>query len=107
MLAPFRAAPRGAARCRLQFTWSVGKAAVNRAKHGVSFDEARTCFEDPLQVAFYDPHHSDDENREILIGHSMLGRLLLVSYTVRGLDVRIISARKPTRSEAVTYAQGI
>ena len=91
----------------MQFTWSVGKAAVNRAKHGVSFDEARTCFEDPLQVVFYDPDHSDAEDREILIGPSVLGRLLLVSYTARGFDVRIMSARKPTRSEAVTYAQGI
>ena len=91
----------------MEFTWSVAKAATNRLKHGVSFDEARTCFQDPLQVAFHDPDHSEDEDRALLIGHSWLGRLLLVSYTARASGVRIISARKPTRTEALTYAQGI
>jgi hypothetical protein len=73
----------------------------------VSFDEAQTCFQDPLQVAFHDPDHSENEHRELLIGHSSLGRLLMVSYTGRASLVRIISARKPTRTEALTYAQGI
>jgi uncharacterized protein len=91
----------------LEFTWSVAKAAANRLKHGVSFDEASTCFADPSQVAFQDPDHSDEEDRELLIGHSALGRLLLVSYTLRASVVRIISARKRTRTEARTYAQGI
>lgn len=89
----------------MEFTWSVAKAARNRLKHGVSFEEASTCFEDPLQVALQD--HSDDEDRELLIGHSARGRLLLVSYTLRACVVRIISARQPTRTEARTYAQGI
>ncbi len=89
------------------FTWDKIKADANRARHGVTFEEARTCFNDPLQVVFYDPDHSQDEDRELLIGHSKLGRLLLVSYTSRGSVTRIISARRPTRTEAVTYAQGI
>ena len=91
----------------MDFIWSMAKAEVNRDKHGVSFEEARSCFKDPSQVVFYDPDHSSDEDRELLIGHSVLGRLLLVSYTLRASSVRIISARKATRTEALTYAQGI
>jgi uncharacterized DUF497 family protein len=91
----------------VQFAWSPAKAAANLAGHGVSFEEAQTCFYDPFQVAYYDPDHSDREDREILIGHSNRGRLLLVSYTVRGQTIRLISARKATRTEALTYAQGI
>jgi uncharacterized DUF497 family protein len=92
---------------RARFRWNPIKAALNRAKHGVDFEEARTCFNDPCQIAFYDPDHSDEEDRELLIGHSSLGRLLIVSYTHRGSVIRVISARKPTRTEARTYAQGI
>jgi len=91
----------------MQFTWGEKKAAANVATHGVAFEEAQTCFYDPLQVAFYDPDHSEDEDRELLIGHSNRGRLLIVSYTLRGSTIRLISARKPTRIEAETYAQGI
>jgi uncharacterized DUF497 family protein len=92
---------------RTRFVWDTWKAARNYGKHGVTFEEARTCFADPWQIAFSDPDHSDDETRELLIGHSSFGRLLIVSYTLRGFDVRIISARKATRTEADTYAQGI
>ena len=91
----------------MQFTWSRIKAARNRAKHGVGFEEAQTCFADSRQVVFYDPDHSNAEDRELLIGHSSRGRLLIVSYTVRGSAIRVISVRKPTRAEAKTYAQGI
>ena len=91
----------------MQFTWDSAKAATNRDKHGVSFEEASTCFSDSGQIAFYDPDHSVDEDRELLIGHSSEGRLLIVSYTLRGSAIRIISARRATRREAVTYAQGI
>lgn len=89
------------------FEWDDGKAAANLAKHGVSFDEALTCFYDLVQVAFYDPDHSGEEDRELLIGHSKQGRLLIVSYTVRGPVIRLISARQATRREAKTYAQRI
>lgn len=91
----------------MQFEWDDDKAQANLAKHGVAFEEALTCFYDPQQVAFYDPGHSEDEDRELLIGHSDQGRLLIVSYTLRGQTVRLVSARKATRREAKTYAQGI
>ena len=91
----------------MRFTWSVAKSEANRDKHGVTFEEARTCFDDPYQVAWYDPDHSDDEDRELLIGHSHSGRLLLVSYTVREPEVRIISARRAMPRENCLYAQGI
>lgn len=91
----------------MRFTWSGSKAAANRDKHGVSFEEARSCFADLRQVVWYDPDHSDDEDRELLIGHSNVGRLLIVSYTLRGSGVRLISARRATPHEARTYAQGI
>lgn len=91
----------------MRFIWTVAKAEANRDKHGVSFEEARTCFDDVWQVAWYDPDHSDDEDRELLIGHSSSGRLLLVSYTVREPEVRIISARRATPREIKVYAQGI
>jgi uncharacterized DUF497 family protein len=88
----------------MQFEWDDDKAQANLAKHGVSFDEALTCFYDPEQVAFYDPEHSEDEDRELLIGHSSQGRLLIVSYTLREPILRLISARKATRREAKIYA---
>jgi len=91
----------------MRFIWSQVKAAVNRDKHGVTFEEARTCFEDPWHVALFDPDHSDHEDRELLIAHSSAGRLLLVSYTLRGTATRIISARRATQREATIYAQGI
>jgi uncharacterized protein len=94
-------------RMNVRFTWDNRKAASNRIKHGVAFEEAQTCFFDPQQVVFCDPGHSHDETRELLIGHSSRGRLLIVSYTFRSLEVRIISARKVTRAEANAYAQGI
>lgn len=91
----------------MKFTWNWLKAEVNRDKHGITFDEAESCFSDRHQIAFYDPDHSEDEDRELLIAHSSIGRLLVVSYTVRGSSIRIISARCATRREANTYAQGI
>jgi uncharacterized protein len=91
----------------MTFTWNWLKAEINRDKHGISFEEGTTCFKDRHQVAFFDPDHSDEEDRELLIAHSNLGRLLLVSYTVRGPSIRIISARRATRHEATPYAQGI
>lgn len=90
----------------MQFEWDDAKARVNVRKHGVGFAEATSCFYDLKQVAFYDPDHSKDEERELLIGHSNKGRLLIVIYTVRN-TIRIISARRATRREAKVYAQGI
>ncbi|MBK8870753.1 MAG: BrnT family toxin [Elusimicrobia bacterium] len=58
------------------------KAESNVRKHGVTFDEASTVFKDPLAVIFDDEDHSDRENREIIIGHSLTGRLVIVSFMV-------------------------
>ncbi|HBL28076.1 MAG TPA: hypothetical protein DD490_14685, partial [Acidobacteria bacterium] len=65
------------------------------------------CFYDPHQVAFEDPDHSDEEDREILIAHSERGSLLLLVYTLRGEVIRIISARRTTGKETRTYERGI
>ena len=81
----------------LRFEWDQDKAASSVLKHGVTFDEASTVFGDPLAVIFDDEEHSVDGVREIIIGHAVLERLLLVSFTERGGEiVRIISARKAT-----------
>lgn len=89
------------------FEWDEHKAATNERKHGVTFEEAATCFYDPLQVAYYDPDHSEEEDREILIAHSDKDRLLLVIYTLRGEAIRIISARRLTLRETQDYEKGI
>ena len=88
------------------FEWDDEKATANLAKHGVSFDEAKTVFDDPLYVDFYDPDHSSDEHRYIIIGESQQRRLLLVSYTERDNVVRLISARDVTGSEREAYEEG-
>ena len=87
----------------LDFEWDENKAAANLSKHGVSFDEARTVFDDPVYVDFYDPDHSYDEHRYIIIGQAQRGWLLIVSYTERENLVRLISAREVTRGEREAY----
>lgn len=86
---------------------SVSKAEANVRKHDVDFLEASTVFADPLARILDDPDHSADESREIIVGHSMGQRLLIVSFTERGGRVRIISARAATRRERHDYEQGI
>lgn len=86
--------------------WDEEKARVNLEKHGVSFDEAETVFDDPLYVDFYDPDHSYDEHRYIIIGESNRGRLLLVSYAERGGALRLISSREATPAERKVYEEG-
>ena len=90
----------------MQFEWSENKAASNLSKHGVSFEEAKTVFDDPLYVDFYDPDHSEDEERYLIVGESKRGRLLIVSYTERGDSIRLISARELTRTEREAYEEG-
>jgi uncharacterized DUF497 family protein len=89
----------------MEFEWDEEKAAANFAKHGVSFEEAKAIFNDPLYVDFYDPDHSVDEHRYIIIGESQPRRLLIVSYTERNGVVRLISAREVTGSERETYEE--
>lgn len=91
----------------LVFQWDPKKAAANIRKHGVSFPEAMTAFQDPLARIHDDPDHSEGERREILVGHDASGRLLVVAITARGLAVRIISARPATRRERKDYEEAI
>ncbi|MGH9800134.1 MAG: BrnT family toxin [Blastocatellia bacterium] len=86
--------------------WGNKKAALNLAEHGISFEEASTVFDDPLTRIFDDDDHSIDELREIAIGYSIIGDLLLVCFTERANDVlRIISARFPTKKERRKYEE--
>lgn len=89
----------------IRFSWDENKNAVNRRKHGVSFEEAQTVFYDENAVEFHDPDHSKDEGRFIMLGMSVKLRVLVVCHCVRdkGSTIRIISARKATRNEARQY----
>jgi uncharacterized DUF497 family protein len=89
----------------LKFEWDPKKATRNLRKHRVSFEEAATVFGAPLAAIFDDEAHSKTEPREIIVGHSERKRLLLVSFTVRGEVVRIISARRATKQEARDYEE--
>jgi uncharacterized protein len=90
----------------MTFDWDDRKAADNLTKHGVSFDEAKTVFDDPLYIDFYDPDHSEDEERYLITGLSNQGRLLIMSYTERTEFIRLISARTVTRAEREAYEAG-
>ncbi len=87
----------------MNFEWDDAKAAINRRKHGVSFEEASSVFNDPNVLLFFDEQHSDSEDRYLAIGMSDKSRVLVVSHTYRGKAIRIISARKATPSEARQY----
>lgn len=76
----------------VDFEWDEQKPAANLSKHGVSFDEAKNVFDDPLYVDFYDDEHSSEERRYIRIGESQRGRLLIVSYLERDDTIRLIRA---------------
>jgi len=90
----------------VRFEWDRDKAAANLQKHGISFDEASTVFNDPLAFIFDDETHSVDEKREIIIGHSITDQLLLVCFTERVQDtIRIFSARTTTKRERRDYEE--
>jgi uncharacterized DUF497 family protein len=85
------------------FEWDENKANENLKKHNISFDEAKTVFNDPFSITIYDPDHSITEHRYIDIGLSSKGRLIVVSYAERDKDIRIISSRKATQKEQRHY----
>jgi uncharacterized DUF497 family protein len=89
----------------LKFEWDARKAADNRAKHKVSFEEAVTVFGDPLGRIIDDPRHSEDEERLVLLGQSRRHRLLVVMFAERGEVIRLISARQATRPERRVYEE--
>jgi uncharacterized DUF497 family protein len=90
------------------FEWDAGKAAGNRTKHGVSFEEAATVFGDPDALDGPDLRHSDRESRVLRLGRAATARVLIVAYTTRrqgdGEIIRIISARRASRKERAAYA---
>lgn len=90
---------------KLSFEWDEEKAKANLKKHRVGFDEAATVFTDPYSLTIHDPDHSADEQRYIDIGTSDNGRVLVVAYTERGSNIRIVSCRKVTPSERKLYEE--
>ena len=88
---------------KLVFEWDENKADTNLRKHGISFLEALTVFQDESSLTFSDYSHSEDEERYIDIGRSSKGQILLVVYTERANNIRIISCRKATAAERQTY----
>ena len=88
----------------MAFQWDPAKARANRLKHGVGFPDAVGAFEDPLALTGEDPHPSED--RFVTVGLDFLGRLVLVSWTWRADDIRLISARLATPRERRQYEEG-
>lgn len=89
------------------YEWDPKKAKANLYKHKISFEEAATVFLDPMAITYPDPDHSDDEFREITIGHSDKKRTIFISHTLRGDRTRIIGARKATPAERKFYEESI
>jgi uncharacterized DUF497 family protein len=89
----------------ISFSWDSRKNSTNQKKHGVSFEEAQSVFFDENAIEYFDPDHSESEDRFLMLGHSYRIRVLVVSYTLRieGAEVRIISARKATKKEQKSY----
>ena len=93
---------------RYNFEWAPEKAKRNIRKHKVTFERATTIFRDPNAISNFDDEHSENEERWITIGFDGSGVLLVVSHTSKAMDefsydIRIISARKATKSEAKQY----
>ncbi len=86
-----------------EFEWDDEKEEINLRKHGVSFEEAKSIFKDPLAVTIDDPEHSDYEDRYITIGMTFFNDIYVIVHTDREDRVRIISARHATNAERRTY----
>ena len=92
----------------IAFEWDSVKASANKKKHGISFDEAKTVFFDENAVVIHDPGHSNHEERFVILGMSVVSRMLVVIHCYRKNDqvIRIISARKATKNESIQYRNG-
>jgi uncharacterized DUF497 family protein len=90
---------------KIIFEWDDKKDKTNKRKHGVSFEEARTAFYDENAIQYFDPDHSDEEDRFILLGLSFKLKILVVCHCFRESDsvIRIISARKADKEEEYEY----
>jgi hypothetical protein len=89
----------------ISFSWDDRKNIANRKKHRVSFEEAQSVFFDEHAIEYFDPDHSESEDRFLMLGLSYKVRILVVSYTLRkdGAEIRIISAKKATKKEQKAY----
>lgn len=89
----------------LRFEWDPRKGEANHSKHDVDFLEAQSVFLDEYAVEFFDPDHSDDEDRFIMLGMSSKPRVLVVCHCLRESEaiIRLISARRATRLEQAEY----
>lgn len=89
----------------LTFIWDERKNSINKQKHGISFEEARTVFFDENALLISDPEHSDREDRFLLLGYSSSAKMLIISHCYRENDkiIRIISAMKAAKLEHQQY----
>lgn len=92
---------------RLNFEWDENKNKINQKKHKISFEEAKTVFYDPEALVIDDPEHSQEEERFIILGLSSKTNLLVVCHCYREAEtkIRIISARKATKTETKQYIE--
>lgn len=90
---------------KLEFEWDARKASSNEKQHGVSFEEAKTAFFDEQAIVYFDPDHSEDEDRFILLGTSFKLNQIVVCHCYREEDtrIRIISARPADKQESSDY----
>jgi len=90
---------------QLRFEWDKKKERINIKKHGISFEEARTAFYDEQAIQFFDPDHSEDEDRFLLLGMSFKLRILIVCHCFRESEtvIRLFSARKADKEEEQEY----
>lgn len=91
----------------MRFEWNDNKAESNALKHGITFEEAVTIFADPYLLFTEDSKHSQGEEREWAMGEAENGSIIVVVFTMRGEQIRIISARKATKRECQRYESGI
>ena len=91
----------------LKFEWDENKNEINKKKHKISFEEAKTVFYDEEALLIDDPEHSQEEERFIILGLSKNANLLVVCHCYRASEtvIRIISARKATKSETKQYQE--
>ncbi len=89
----------------INFEWDENKNSINKRKHKISFEEAQGVFYDPDALLINDPEHSQEEERFIILGLSLKANLLVVCHCYRESEsvIRIISARKATRTETEQY----
>ncbi len=90
----------------MNYQWDPAKAEANVKKHGVEFADAVGVFEDPTAITIEDPQ-SEGEQRFLSMGMDVLGRIIVVAFTYRGDDIRVISARKASKKEVRVYERRI